>query len=53
MSVFGINISMFLTTNNAIDNMYWDCNGNIPSSLNNLRHEVPLLEFVISLMALF
>ena len=53
MSEFGINISMFLTTDSANDNMYWDCNGNIPSSLNNLQHEVLLLEFLISLMALF
>jgi len=53
MSEFGINITMFLTTNNASDNIYWDCNSNVPSSLNNLQHEVLLLEYVISLMALF
>jgi len=53
ISEFGVNNYIFLITNNASDNMYWDCNGRIPSSLNNLWHEILLLAFVISLMALF
>jgi hypothetical protein len=45
ISEFDVNNSIFLITNSASDNMYWDCNGSIPSLLNNPRHEV-LLQWI-------
>jgi hypothetical protein len=29
-----VNTSLFLTTNNNTENIYWDCYGKIPSCLN-------------------
>jgi len=39
--------SLFFTTNNNTENMYWDCKGGISNLLNNCLQESLLLGFVI------
>ena len=39
--------SLFFTTINSTENIYWDCKGRISIRLNNCLQESPLLDFVI------
>jgi hypothetical protein len=45
--------SIFLATNSASDNMYWEQRGRVPNSLNSPRQDVLLLELVTTLIASF
>jgi hypothetical protein len=41
------NKTLFFTTNNSKENIYWDCKDRISSHLNNCLQESLLLDFVI------
>ena len=52
-SELDINSSTFLTTKNNNYNMYCKCSGSMFNFLNNSRHDILLLAFIIILIALF
>jgi hypothetical protein len=52
-SELDINFSIFLTTTNNNDNMYYKCSGRMLNVLKNSQHDTVLLAFIIILTALF
>jgi hypothetical protein len=47
ISLFVVYKYLFFTTNNNMENIYWDCRGRISSRLNNCLQESLLLAFLM------